>query len=84
VAIGPELADKLGARVGSDLRIGSATLRIIGVIDAEPDRVSQGFALGPSAMVDAEGLAATGLVQPGSLFISAYRIRLPREANRWR
>jgi putative ABC transport system permease protein len=81
VAIGPELADKLGARVGSDLRIGNASLRIIGVIDAEPDRVSQGFALGPSAMVDAEGLAATGLVQPGSLFISAYRIRLPREAN---
>jgi putative ABC transport system permease protein len=81
VAIGPELADKLGAQVGSDLRVGNATLRIIGVIDAEPDRVSQGFALGPSAMVDAQGLSATGLVQPGSLFISAYRIRLPASAD---
>jgi putative ABC transport system permease protein len=81
VAIGSELADKLDARVGSDLRIGDATFRIIGVIAAEPDRVSQGFALGPSAMVDAQGLAATGLVQPGSLFISAYRIRLPSDVD---
>lgn len=81
VAIGPELADRLGVRVGDRLRIGSAALRVIGIIDAEPDRVSQGFALGPTAMVDRAGLAATGLVQPGSLFISAYRIRLPAAAS---
>lgn len=81
VAIGPELADKLGAQVGSELRIGAADFRVVGVIESEPDRVSQGFALGPSALMDADGLAATGLVRPGSLYISAYRMRIPPEAD---
>ncbi|MDB5668715.1 MAG: FtsX-like permease family protein [Alphaproteobacteria bacterium] len=81
VAIGPELAERLGIGVGDALRIGDTELRVIGVIAHEPDRVSQGFALGPTAMVDRAGLAATGLVQPGSLYISAYRIRIPADAD---
>lgn len=81
VAVGPELAERLGIGVGDTLRIGNAELRVIGVVDQEPDRVSQGFALGPTAMVDRAGLAATGLVQPGSLYISAYRIRTPADAD---
>ena len=81
VAVGPELAERLGIGVGDALRIGNAELRVIGVVDQEPDRVSQGFALGPTAMVDRAGLAATGLVQPGSLYISAYRIRTPADAD---
>jgi putative ABC transport system permease protein len=81
VAIGPELADRLGTRVGDRLRIGNAEFQVIGVVASEPDRVSQGFALGPSAMMDDQGLAATGLVQPGSLFIAAYRIRMAPEAS---
>jgi putative ABC transport system permease protein len=81
VAIGPELADRLGTNVGDQLRIGNASLRVIGIVEQEPDRVSQGFALGPTAMVDDRGLAATGLVQPGSLFISAYRIKLPSDVS---
>lgn len=81
VAIGPELADKLGIGVGSELRIGEGRFRVIGVIETEPDRISQGFALGPSAMVDEAGLAATGLIRPGSLYIAAYRIRIPAQAD---
>lgn len=81
VAIGPELADKLGIGVGSELRIGEGRFRVIGVIEQEPDRVSQGFALGPSAMVDEEGLAATGLIRPGSLYIAAYRMKIPADAD---
>lgn len=81
VAIGPELSDRLGVSVGDALRIGSAELRVVGIVAEEPDRVSQGFALGPSAIVDRAGLAATGLVQPGSLYISAYRIRIPAGAS---
>jgi putative ABC transport system permease protein len=77
VAIGPELADRLSLRVGDSLRIGNASLRIIGFIAEEPDRVGQGFTLGSTALVDRAGLAATGLVQPGSLYTSAYRIKLP-------
>ncbi len=76
VAVGPELADRLDLRVGDPVRIGDASLRIIGLIAEEPDRVGQGFTLGSTALVDRAGLAATGLVQPGSLYSSSYRLRL--------
>ncbi|HEY0044768.1 MAG TPA: FtsX-like permease family protein [Allosphingosinicella sp.] len=77
VAVGPELADRLSIRIGDSIRIGEAQLRVIGLIAEEPDRVGQGFTLGSTALVDRAGLAATGLVQPGSLYTSAYRLRLP-------
>lgn len=77
VAIGTDLAERLGVGVGDRLRIGNAALTVIGLIAEEPDRVGQGFALGATALVDEAGLAATGLVQPGSLYTSAYRIRIP-------
>jgi putative ABC transport system permease protein len=81
VAIGSELGERLGLRIGDSLRIGAADLRIIGFIAEEPDRVGQGFTLGSTALVDRTGLGATGLVQPGSLYSSAYRIQLPSGAS---
>lgn len=75
-AVAPELAERLSLKVGDSLRVGEAKLRVIGLIDEEPDRVGEGFALGPSILVAREALDATRLVQPGSLFTSRYRIRL--------
>ncbi|SFR78171.1 ABC transporter permease [Sphingomonas jatrophae] len=84
VAIAPALAERLGVRVGQSLTIGAARLRIIGLIAAEPDRLGAGFALGLPVIVDQAGLEATGLVQPGSLYESRYRVRLaqPEAAKR--
>jgi putative ABC transport system permease protein len=81
VAIGPELADRLRVRIGDAIRIGNAELRVIGFIAEEPDRVGQGFTLGSTALVDRAGLAATGLIQPGSLYSNAYRLKLPAGAQ---
>jgi putative ABC transport system permease protein len=81
VAIGAELADRLSVRIGESIRIGNSEFRIIGFISEEPDRVGQGFTLGSTALVDGTGLEATGLVQPGSLYTSAYRLKLPPETN---
>ncbi len=81
VAVGPELAERLGVKPGDTLRIGEARLRVIGLIAEEPDRVGQGFTLGSTALTDRAGLAATRLVQPGSLYTSAYRIQLPPAAT---
>src|SRR3712207_2352464 len=77
VAIGLELAERLSVRIGDPVRIGNAELKVVGLIAEEPDRVGQGFTLGSTALVDPAGLAATGLVQPGSLYGSFYRIKLP-------
>jgi len=80
-AVGPELVERLGIGVGGRLRVGSAELEVVATIAEEPDRVGQGFTLGSTVLVDRAGLAATGLVQPGSLYTSAYRIRLPSGAD---
>lgn len=81
VAVGPELAERLGVGIGDRIRIGNSSPRIIGFIAEEPDRAGQGFTLGSTALVDRAGLAATGLVQPGSLYSSAYRLKLPAAAS---
>jgi putative ABC transport system permease protein len=81
VAIGQELADRLSVRIGDRIRIGNSEFRIIGFIAEEPDRVGQGFTLGSTALVDRAGIAVTGLVQPGSLYSNAYRLKLPAEAD---
>ncbi len=78
IAIAPALADRLGVKVGGTLRIGSADLRVIGLIAEEPDRLGGGFAFGPTVIMDMAGLDATRLVQPGSLYESRYRIALTR------
>ena len=75
--IAPALAERLLLRVGDAVRVGEARLRIAGLIADEPDRVGEGFTLGPSIIVSEAGLAATRLVQPGSLYVTRYRLRLP-------
>lgn len=78
IAVAPALAERLRVKPGDIVRLGMARLRVIGIIAEEPDRLGAGFALGPPVLVDLAGLDATGLVQPGSLYESHYRIVLPR------
>jgi putative ABC transport system permease protein len=77
VWIAPGLAERLGVRVGGRLRLGTAQFTIAGIIADEPDRLGEGFTLGPVAIVTLEGIGRTGLIQPGSLYERKYRIALP-------
>ena len=81
VAIAAALGEKLGLTVGDSVRFGDAKLKIIGLIAEEPDRVGEGFTLGPVALVDEAAMAATALVQPGSLYSTKYRIKTARGVN---
>jgi putative ABC transport system permease protein len=76
ILIGEALAERLDIRRGERLRYGQADFTIAGIIADEPDRLGEGFTLGPVAIVSMEGLRRTGLIQPGSLYNSKYRIRL--------
>ncbi len=76
VAVAPALAGRLRLRVGDTARFGDTPLRVIGLIAEEPDRLGEGFTLGPVAITDLGTIAGTGLMQPGSLYTSRYRIRL--------
>ncbi|MEQ9121004.1 MAG: ABC transporter permease, partial [Alphaproteobacteria bacterium] len=63
------------------MRIGDTDFELRATIVREPDRVADGFALGPRAMISRAALGGTGLVQPGSLVEYHYRVRLPADAR---
>ncbi|WP_448657944.1 ABC transporter permease [Sphingomonas sp. CJ99] len=77
VVIGEALAERLALKPGDTLRYGEATYRIRDIIADEPDRVGEGFTLGPVALTSLDGLRRSGLILPGSLYESKYRIRTP-------
>ncbi len=60
------LLDALGLRMGDDLLLGDAALRITRTIVLEPDRGAGFMAFAPRVMANAADVPATGLVQPAS------------------
>jgi putative ABC transport system permease protein len=73
--------DRLDIEVGDIFRVGTVTLRAAGVIENEPDRLSEGFQLGPTVLVARNVPEDAGLIQPGSLYQSKYRIAFPSAAR---
>ena len=76
-AVEATLLARLGVETGDRIAIGAGEFEIRSVIVREPDRISGGFSFGPRALVSLEGLAATELVQPGSLVRWHYKLSLP-------
>ncbi len=70
------LLPRLGVKVGDTLTLGRTRVRIEGIIDTEPDRLSSGAIFGPRLMIASAALPDTGLIQPGSLITWRYRLRL--------
>ena len=77
--VSPEGLSRLGLNVGDDLRLGRRTLRVVGSLEAEPDRLPTGFAFGPRVVVGVAAQEAAGLF-PFAGF-GGYRVlvRLPGE-----
>ncbi|MBZ9662619.1 ABC transporter permease [Mesorhizobium sp. ESP-6-4] len=77
-AAAPDLLfDRLNLHIGDRLKLGSAIFELRARLVSEPDAVSDGFGFAPRLMISRQGLAASGLVQPGSLVENAYKVRLP-------
>src|SRR5690606_22292025 len=68
-------AERLGIGPGDRFRVGTADLVVGGIIDAEPDRLSEGFQLGQTVIVPLEVPAAAGLTAPGAMYQSKTRER---------
>jgi putative ABC transport system permease protein len=75
------LAERLELAPGDRVRLGAGSFEFRGVLLEEPDRTSASFGLGPRAMASVEGLAAEGLLAPGVVFETEYRLRLPAAAD---
>ena len=78
--IGEGVAARLGLAPGSSFKIGSSNLKVGGIVADEPDRLGEGFSLGPVVIVDQGMPEAAGLIQPGAMYRTKVRLALP--ANR--
>lgn len=76
-AIAPALADKLALKTGDRLAIGAGAFTVAGIVAEEPDKAGEGFGFGPGVIIRRADLDATGLLAPGSLFRTHYRLKLP-------
>ncbi|MEM9707775.1 MAG: FtsX-like permease family protein [Pseudomonadota bacterium] len=77
----PVLIDVLGIEVGDTFRLGTQDFVLAAALEREPDGAGGGFGLGPRSIVRTEDLANSSLLAAGTLFESAYRLRLPEGAN---
>lgn len=71
------LADRLGLTPGDVFRLGTQDFRLMAMIAQEPDAAASGFELGPRTMVLTRSLQGSGLLEPGTLFDTKYRMELP-------
>jgi putative ABC transport system permease protein len=67
--------DRLGAKLGDTILIGTAKLRVGGFIADEPDRLGEGFQLGPTIIVAEDLPQRAGLIAPGSMYRSKTRVK---------
>jgi putative ABC transport system permease protein len=71
------LSDRLGLSVGDRFKLGSKDYRLSALILREPDSAASGFSLGPRTLLRRDALQGSGLLGPGTLYNSKYRITLP-------
>ncbi len=76
--IAPALIDRMGLTVGDRFALGTQEFVLMAALNHEPDGAADGFALGPRTLVRTEDLQTSGLLAPGTLFSTKYRLNLPK------
>ncbi len=85
VWVDPRLAALLDVHRGDSIDVGALSLKLEAILVLEPDRGGQLFSIAPRLMMNRGDLAATDLLQPGSL--SRHRLLVSGSADgvaRWR
>lgn len=77
----PVLIARLGIEVGETFRLGEQDFYLSAALLREPDSAASGFALGPRTLVRTQDLQDSGLIQPGTLFETEYKLRLPQDID---
>ncbi|WP_037317032.1 ABC transporter permease [Ruegeria halocynthiae] len=73
----PLLIDRLGLSIGDRFSLGTQDFVLMAALMHEPDGAADGFRLGPRTLVRTADLRASGLLAPGTLFSTKYRLDLP-------
>ena len=71
------LADQMGLAIGDKFSLGNQQFTLGARLLREPDSATGGFALAPRTMVLTADLKSAGLLEPGTLFDSSYRMIVP-------
>ena len=77
----PALIDRLGLSIGDRFALGAQSFVLMASLEHEPDGAADGFALGPRTLVRTQDLQASGLLAPGTLFSTKYRLDLLPDAE---
>ena len=72
--LAPGAAERLDVSPGDTITLGTQQVTVAGIIEEEPDRLSEGFALGQTVIVPLDLPETAGLVAPGSMFQTKTRI----------
>ena len=75
-AMDPVLIDRLELSVGDTFRLGRQDFALMAAVLREPDSIGTSFGLGPRTLVAAAALENSGLIGPGTLFDTSYRLTL--------
>ena len=70
------LIDRLGLSIGDTVRFGTKDFRLAAALTHIPDAAG-GFALAPTTILATKALDGSGLLAPGSLYSTRYRLDLP-------
>lgn len=62
----PRIMNVLGLQIGDQVTLGHHALKVSGILEREPSRGGDMFNFAPRVMMNADDLAATGLIQFGS------------------
>ena len=81
IVMDPILIARMGLTLGDQVGLGTATLTLRAALEVEPDAAGSGFGLGPRSLVSMTSLDGSGLLAPGTLFDSQYRLDLPENAD---
>ncbi|MDF1834912.1 MAG: ABC transporter permease [Alteraurantiacibacter sp. bin_em_oilr2.035] len=72
--LAPGAAERLGVSTGDSITIGTQTVTVAGIIAEEPDRLSEGFALGQTIIVPLTLPEQAGLTAVGAMYESKTRL----------
>lgn len=82
VVADPALLVRLDLKPGDRFFIGDTGFELRAALHSEPDKLADGFGLGPRVILSQDGFKASGLVQPGSLIRWTYRVLLQTERTK--
>ncbi|MGL4490639.1 MAG: ABC transporter permease [Rhizobiaceae bacterium] len=76
------LFDRLQLKLRDKLLLGDIKLEVRGVLQSEPDALSEGFIFAPRLMISLDALKSAGLLREGSLAETSYKIKLADERSK--